>query len=217
MTLASIAFPYSLYLITDEAACRGRDVMAVTEAAVKGGVDLVQLREKNLADDAFLTRALRMKDMLDRYDVPLIINDNLAIAQACHAAGLHVGNTDMPPRTVRARWPACTVLGYSLEYEKQIQNAEAMCSDYLALSPVFATPTKTNTITEWGLAGTRKVRALTTTPLVAIGGINLHNAADVIRAGADCLAVVSAICSADDPARAAERLREEIEKSKQKR
>lgn len=215
--MIAIAFPYSLYLVTDEAACRGRDVMEVTEAAVKGGVDLVQLREKHLTDEAFLTRALRMKDMLDRYDVPLVINDNLAIAQACRAAGLHVGNTDIPPRTVRARWPACTVLGYSIEYEKQLQNEDAKCSDYLALSPVFATPTKTNTVTEWGLDGLRKVRALTSTPLVAIGGINLHNAGEVLRAGADCLAVVSAICSADDPARAAEMLRNEIEKSKQKR
>lgn len=211
------SFPHRLYLVTDEAACKGRDLVRVTEAAVKGGVDLVQIREKDLAEKEFLMKAIRLKEMLDRYNVPLIVNDNLLVAIACRAAGIHVGNSDVSPVTIRSQWPACGILGYSIEYEEQLQGANASLANYLALSPVFATPTKTNTIVTWGLEGIRKMRPLTIKPLVAIGGIHTGNAGDIIRAGADCLAVVSAICSADDPATAAAALRKEIEKALSRR
>lgn len=206
-------FPHRLYLVTDEDACKGRDLVRVTEAAVKGGVDLVQIREKDLAEREFLMKAIRLKEMLDRYNVPLIVNDNLLVAIACRAAGIHVGNSDVSPVTIRSQWPACGILGYSVEYEEQLQSENASLADYLALSPVFATPTKTDTVVTWRLEGIRKMRLLTTKPLVAIGGIHAGNAGDIIRAGADCLAVVSTICSADDPAKAAEELRKEIEKA----
>jgi thiamine-phosphate pyrophosphorylase len=209
----TIYFPYRLYLVTDQAACLGRDLTDVVEAAVKGGVDLVQIREKKLDDDAFLAKARRLKDMLDRYNVPLIVNDNLPIALECRAGGIHVGNSDVSPVTVRELWPDCTLLGYSIEYEEQLQHKAAEVSDYLALSPVFATPTKLDTTTVWALEGLRAMRPRTQKPLVAIGGIKKDNAFEVIRAGADCLAVVSAICSAPDPAHAAEAIRNEIEKA----
>ncbi|WP_187263253.1 thiamine phosphate synthase [Pontibacter beigongshangensis] len=205
-------FNYSLYLVTDEAACLGRDLVAVVEAAVKGGVDLVQLREKELPEEAFLAKSLRLKEMLDRYQVPLIINDNLKVAVRSGAAGIHVGNNDMTPAEILKRWTACGILGYSLEYEEHLQHPSADLADYLALSPVFSTPTKTDTVTEWGLEGISRIRSLTSKPLVAIGQVSAANAGAIIRAGADCLAVVSAICSAPDPARAAEALRNEIEK-----
>jgi thiamine-phosphate pyrophosphorylase len=119
----------------------------------------------------------------------------------------------MPPTTVRTTFPA-SLLGYSIEYEHQLQTEEAAVSDYLGLSPIFATRTKTDTVTEWGLEGIAKIRGLTTKPLVAIGSINTYNVASVIKAGADCIAVVSAICSAPSPAKAAEALRNEIEKAR---
>ncbi|MBA4145466.1 MAG: thiamine phosphate synthase [Cytophaga sp.] len=205
-------FPYRLYLVTDEQACLGRDLIQVTEEAVRGGVDLVQLREKKLTREAFLEKALRMKDMLDRYRVPLIINDNLWVAVQCQAAGLHVGNTDVAPDEVRRMWQVNPMIGYSVEEEVQIKSVSARHANYLGISPVFATPTKTDTITEWGLDGVRQIRSISVKPLVAIGGINKANARHVIAAGADCLAVVSAICSADHPAHAAELIRNEIEK-----
>ncbi|WP_374164635.1 thiamine phosphate synthase [Arcticibacter sp. MXS-1] len=205
-------FPYRLYLVTDEAALRGRDLLWMVEEAVKGGVDLVQLREKKLEDEAFLLRALQLKEMLQRYNVPLIINDNLVVAERCAAAGIHVGKSDIPPSLVRKRWPGCGILGYSIEYEAQLDSEEALTSDYIALSPVFSTPTKTDTVTEWKLGGIRRVRATTAKPLVAIGAISRYNAASVVEAGADCLAVVSAICSAEDPQKAAAEIRSEIEK-----
>ena len=206
-------FPHRLYLVTDEASCLGRDMIQVVEASVRGGVDLVQLREKNLGHDDFLSRALRLKEMLDRYGVPLIVNDSIAVALESSAAGIHVGNSDMPPVQVRKEWPGCKLLGYSIEYETQLNSDNALASDYLAISPVFSTPTKTNTVVEWKLEGVHRIRSLTDKPLVAIGGINPDNAGLIIKAGADCLAVVSAICSAADPERAAARLRTEIERS----
>ncbi len=205
-------FPYRLYLVTDEKACGERDLIQVTEDAVKGGVDLVQLREKNLGQKAFLEKALRLKDVLDRYNIPLIINDNLEIAMECVAAGIHVGNSDVSPGEIRMKWPDNPIVGYSIEDESQVTGMSAQYSDYLGVSPVFSTPTKTDTVVEWGLAGIRKIRTISSKPLVAIGGIKKENARMVVAAGADCLAVVSAICSAANPAVAAEMFRNEIEK-----
>lgn len=189
--------------------------MVVAEAAVRGGVDVVQLREKQADEPTFRARAARLAEMLARYEVPLIINDNLAVAQQVGAAGLHVGNKDLPPTHVRAAWPACGLLGYSIEYVAQLTTPETAAADYLGISPVFRTPTKTNTVTEWGLAGIRAIRAATGKPLVAIGNIHVGNARAVVQAGASCLAVVSAICQAADPERAAFDLRNELEKANQ--
>jgi thiamine-phosphate pyrophosphorylase len=206
-------FKYKLYLVTDEKACLGRDWLAVMEDAVKGGVDLVQIREKQLPEKDFLYKTQQLKEMLDRYGVPLIVNDNIDVAMQSGAAGVHVGNNDTAPIIIKQKWPDCGILGYSIEYEEQLQTANSAASDYLALSPIFSTATKTDTVTEWGLAGIRRIRLQTQKPLVAIGNINTSNAKSIIEAGADCLAVVSAICSATNPAKAAEQLRNEIEKA----
>ncbi|MFC6999685.1 thiamine phosphate synthase [Rufibacter roseus] len=206
-------FPYRLYLVTDEKACLGRDFFQVVEAAVKGGVDLVQIREKELSEAAFLEKTLRLRELLDQYEVPLVVNDNLGVAQQSSAAGIHVGNNDTSPQQIRNAWAGCGILGYSLEDETQLQLPHAQLADYIALSPVFATPTKTNTIIEWGLEGVSRIRSLIAKPLVAIGRVNADNAAGLVQAGADCLAVVSAILSAPDPAKAAEDIRNQIEKA----
>lgn len=206
-------FTSRLYLVVSEEACLGRDIVNVTEQAVKGGVDLVQLREKQLNDNEFITTALRLKEMLDRYNIPLIVNDNLHVAISGNAYGIHVGNNDILPSKIKSLWPQCGMLGYSIEYLEQLNNGEIEYADYLGISPVFSTPTKTDTVTEWGLEGIRNIRNLTDKSLVAIGRMNESNAYDVIKAGADCLAVVSAICGADNPAKAAEAIRNQIEKA----
>lgn len=206
-------FNYKLYLVTNQQACLHHDFFGVVEAAVKGGVDLVQIREKELGEKEFCSKALKLKELLDRYQVPLIVNDSLSVARQINAAGLHVGNNDLLPAFAREQWPQCGIIGYSLEDLQQLKSVDAAIADYIALSPVFSTPTKTNTIIEWGLEGIRQVRRLTKKPLVAIGNIHSGNARDVIRAGANCLAVVSGICSAKDPERAAANIRNEIEKA----
>ena len=205
-------FPYQLYLVISEEACLGRNFLEVAEAAVQGGVDLVQLREKNDTPEAFSNKAFELKELLDRYEVPLIINDNLEIATQCKAAGIHVGNSDMPPTKIRTAWESCQLLGYSIEYLEQLYNEQTYTSDYLGISPVFDTATKTDTVTTWGLDGIEKIRASTQKPLVAIGHMKASNVKKVIEAGADCIAVVSAICAAKNPKSAAKELRLEIEK-----
>ncbi|RDI16030.1 thiamine phosphate synthase [Flavobacterium sp. AG291] len=202
-----------LYLVVSREACRGRDIVTVTEQAIMGGVDMVQLREKNLSVQEFTETAIQLKNMLDRHNVPLIINDNVSVAKASGAYGIHVGNSDIPPSQIKIQWADCDMLGYSIEYLEQLTNAEIAFADYLGVSPVFSTATKTDTVTEWGLEGITQIRKLTDKPLVAIGNMNESNAFDVIKAGADCIAVVSAICGAKDPLKSAEVLRNQIEKA----
>ena len=203
----------SLYLVASQEACGSRDILWVVEQAVKGGVDLVQLREKHLDTEQFIKVAVPLKEVLDKYGVPLIINDNIEAARKSNAYGMHVGNNDISPAEIKRAWPECGMVGYSIEYIEQLDNEQIQYTDYLGISPVFNTPTKTDTVTEWGLEGIRLIRSLTYKPLVAIGNINSTNAYDVIKAGADSLAVVSAICAAINPAKAAEAIRNQIEKA----
>lgn len=205
------SFPYQLYLVISEQDCPGRNFLQVAERAILGGVDIIQLREKNLTASDYLAKAEQLKAITDKYAIPLIINDNLEVAQQVSATGIHVGNSDVDPSYIRQRWfHPRPLVGYSIEYLAQLKNQHVAMSDYLAISPVFNTDTKKDTITEWGLEGIAEIRQLTSKPLVAIGNIHLQNAYAVIQAGADCLAVVSAICKAENPEKAAYELKNEI-------
>lgn len=204
------SFPYHLYLVIAEAACNGRDFLEVADQAMQGGVDVIQLREKELTDPEFVYRAKLLKSITDKYNVPLIINDNADVMNEAHAAGIHVGNSDASPADIRKKYGSELIIGYSVEHIDQATNERAKQSDYIAASPVFSTLTKTDTVTEWGLAGLNAISKLTSKPLIAIGNMNLYNAASVIRAGADCIAVISAICSAADPRKAAYELKKMI-------
>jgi thiamine-phosphate pyrophosphorylase len=200
-----------LYLVTDHASLRGRTLTDVVLAAVQGGVTCVQLREKHLDSRDFYAQAVALMDLLQPWNIPLVINDRLDIAQACGAHGLHLGQSDVPVAKARALLPDSVFIGWSVETMEQVQQSAALPVDYLGVSPVFATPTKTDTAPPWGLEGLRGLRSLTPLPLVAIGGIHMHNASQVLQAGADSLAVVSAICSADDPCASAKELRNLID------
>ncbi|RFS17847.1 thiamine phosphate synthase [Emticicia sp. C21] len=200
-------FPYQLYLVISEEACQGRDFLKVAEQAIIGGVEIIQLREKNTDTPIFIEKALRLKEITERYNVPLIINDNLEVANAVQAFGIHVGNTDTPPTEIRSRWGNQLQIGYSIEYLSQLETMETATANHLGISPIFSTATKTDTVTEWGLEGIRLIRSLTDKPLIAIGNMNKTNAVSVVQAGADSIAVVSAICSAENPQKAAYELR----------
>ena len=186
-----------LHLVTDSELCGARGVQAVVAAAVAGGVSCVQLREKTLETRAFVERARALKQLLAPLGVPLIINDRLDVALACEADGVHVGQGDMAPADVRRLMPQALMA----------LAAAAEPVDYYGISPVFATATKADAAPALGLDGLRAIRALTLRPLVAIGGIGADNAASVMAAGADGLAVVSALCAAADPQAAARTLR----------
>jgi thiamine-phosphate pyrophosphorylase len=203
-------FPYQLYFVISEAACKGRDFLKVAEQAIAGGVEIIQLREKDIDTLDFMEKTLRLKEITDRYDVPLIINDNVEVANAVQAFGVHVGNSDTSPTEIRSRWGNQLQIGYSIEYLSQLDSQETAIADHLGISPVFSTATKTDTVTEWGLEGIQLIRSLTNKPLIAIGNMNKSNLGAVIQAGADCIAVVSAICAAENPEKAAYELRNEI-------
>ncbi|SHM13056.1 thiamine-phosphate diphosphorylase [Chryseobacterium carnipullorum] len=204
-------FPYQLYLVISEADCMGRNFVKVAEQAILGGVDVIQLREKNSSTESFLTKALQLIELTEKYSIPLIINDHVEVAEKINAAGIHVGNSDAAPTYLRQQTHLSKkIIGYSIEYLSQLDNEQTAVSDYLGISPVFSTDTKTDTVTEWGLEGIKTIRQLTEKPLVAIGHIHSGNAKEVINAGADCIAVVSAICGASDPQKAAYQLKNEI-------
>ena len=199
-----------LYLVTDQSLVRGRPLADVVAAAVQGGVSCVQLREKDLGSREFLAQALLLKKLLAPLRVPLVINDRIDIALACGAEGVHLGQSDLPVTEARKLLPPEVFIGWSVESMDEVLQSAALpldSLDYLGVSPIFATPTKTDTGNAWGLDGLARVRAATALPLVAIGGIHAGNARQVLRAGADGLAVVSALCAADDPQAAAAGIR----------
>ncbi|RZF62240.1 thiamine phosphate synthase [Sphingobacterium corticibacterium] len=204
------SFPYKLYLVISESDCKGRNFLEVAEQAILGGVDIIQVREKKDDIDTFIRKARQLKEMTDKYRIPLIINDNLEVAKKVDSVGIHVGNNDVPPVEIRKQWDDTKYVGYSIEFLEQLENEQAAVSDYLGISPVFSTPTKTDTVTEWGLEGVAEIRRLTDKPLVAIGNIHLYNVKSVVHAGADCIAVVSEICGATNPQKAAYELKNEI-------
>ncbi|WP_419867967.1 thiamine phosphate synthase [Chryseobacterium sp. CT-SW4] len=205
------SFPYRLYLVISEKDCLGKDLIRVAEQAILGGVDIIQLREKDCSDHLFLQNAQRLKELTDKHNIPLIINDNTEVAKKADAEGIHVGNNDTPPLILKQDpFFRNKIVGYSIEYLHQLESENTLLSDYLGISPVFRTPTKNDTVTEWGIQGIEKIRSLTDKPLVAIGNINLGNAKQIIKAGADCIAVVSAICAAPDPQKAAWQLKNKI-------
>ncbi|MGE0931005.1 thiamine phosphate synthase [Peijinzhouia sedimentorum] len=204
------SFPYKLYLVISQADCKGQNFLTIAEQAILGGVDVIQLREKNDLTETYIRKAFQLKEITTKYQIPLIINDNIEVAKKVDAIGIHVGTKDITPTEIRNQWSETKYIGYSIEYLEQLGNEQVVLSDYLGISPVFKTPTKTDTITEWGLDGIRTMRNLTDKPLVAIGNIRLNNLKSVIKAGADCIAVVSAICSATNPQKAAYELKNEI-------
>ncbi len=195
-----------LYLVTDRDLSLGRPLEEVVRQCVQGGVSMVQLREKDLPTRDFINEALRIKAVLAPTGVPLIINDRVDVAVAVEADGVHVGQEDMPYEMARKLLGPEAIIGLSVENEEQVYEAEKIDADYLGVSPIFETPTKTDTRGSWGLSGMSWVREHSRHNLVAIGGLNETNIAGVVQAGADSIAVVSALCSAPDPEATARKL-----------
>ena len=197
--------PFALYLVTDRALSLGRPLVNVVRDAIAGGVTCVQLREKEASSREFYDLARALLAVTRPAGIPLIINDRLDIALAAGADGVHVGQSDLPLDAVRRLAPPEFIIGVSAESTADAVAAAAAGASYVAASPVFATPTKTDTAPALGLDGLAALRAALppVCPLVAIGGIHLSNAASVLAAGADGLAVVSEIMSAPAPKAAA--------------
>ena len=191
---------FRLCLVTDRPLCLGRPLIPLICAAVKGGADAVQLREKNCATREFIALARAVKRAVK---IPLIINDRADVALACRADGLHIGQTDMLYEDARRLLGPRAIIGLTVDTPAQARAAEKLDVDYLGISPVFSTATKNTVSPPWGLDGIRRLRAVSRHRLIAIGGICVSNAAAAVSTGADGVAAVSAICSAKNPERAA--------------
>lgn len=192
-------FDLSLYLVTDRPLARGRDMRWIVEEAVRGGCTIVQLREKDCDTRTFVDLALQLKAELSKTGVPLIINDRLDVALAVDADGVHIGQSDMPYELARKMLGPDKIIGLSVENMDDLHKANELDVDYIGISPVFSTATKTDTARPFGLDGAREAMALSRHPAVGIGGMNHRTAKDVMACGVDGIAVVSDIVSADSP------------------
>jgi thiamine-phosphate pyrophosphorylase len=199
-------FDPALYLVTDRSLSLGRPLSFIVGEALAGGVTMVQLREKTSSDLAFYQLALAIKSLLKNTDVPLLINDRVDIALAADADGVHLGQQDLPCEIARRLLGPKKLIGLSVESVQQALDANRLDIDYLAVSPVFGTPTKTDTAQPVGLEGLKAISAVSRFPVIAIGGMNEQTAAEAIRHGANGIAVVSAIVSSSDPKGASTRL-----------
>lgn len=195
-----------LYLVTDRDLSLGRTLEEVVSEAVAGGVTIVQLREKDAPTGEFVQLAMRLKEMLRPFGVPLIINDRVDVALAVDAEGVHIGQSDMPYEIARKLLGHDKIIGLSVESMDDVLRANELDVDYIGISPVYGTPTKTDTAEPFGLEGLRKAVSMSVHPTVAIGGMNASTIGEVISSDVDGVAVVSAICSASSPRDAASEL-----------
>ena len=210
---AGTRIDYSLYLVTDRGISRGRSTAEIVGAAVRGGVTCVQLREKLCSTREFIKEARSLQLLLRHHRIPLIINDRLDVALAIDADGVHLGQNDMPLADARRLVGGNMIIGISAENVEDAVAAEQEGADYIGISPVFATATKIDTATPLGLAGIRLIRRAVKIPLVGIGGVNVTNIRDIVCAGADGAAVVSAIVAAACPETAAAELKKLLTKT----
>lgn len=203
-------FDLRLYAVTDRAWTGRRTLPEQIEEALEAGVTLVQLREKELDDDAFLAEAREVKKITDRYNVPLLINDNVQVAIACGAAGVHVGQDDLEAGEVRRRLGPDKIIGVTAKTVEQARRAEAAGADYLGSGAVFGTATKKDAL-PMTMERLREITGSVSIPVVAIGGINRENIGRLAGTGVAGAAVVSGIFGAEDIRAAVHSLRSQID------
>ena len=205
---------YSLYLVTDRGLSLGRGNFEVIQAAVEGGVTLVQLREKEATTRDFYQEGLKIRTYLKARDIPLIINDRIDIALALGAEGVHLGQEDMPIDLAREILGPQKIIGASVFTLEEAKIAEELGADYLGLSPIFVTETKPELIKQIGIEGIPLLKEAVQIPVVGIGSMSESNAYEAVKAGLDGVAVVSAICSREDPKAAAAAIKAEVIRAK---
>ncbi len=201
-----------LYVIVGPDATRDRPVVEVAEAALQGGARVLQLRDKSGDRGDVLPVAVRLRELCHDHDGLFFVNDDIALGFASDADGVHLGQSDLPVDVARRILAPNKLIGRSNNTDAEVEESVSMGVDYVAVGAVFPTTTVGKGARQAiGLDGIRSARDLTDLPLVAIGGINESNVGAVIRAGADCVSVISAVTMADDPEAAARRLVHAIE------
>lgn len=196
-----------LYVVTDRTWLGERILANQVEETIKAGATFVQLREKNISFDEFLKEAQQIKRVTDKYNIPFVINDNIEVALAAHADGIHVGQSDMNAKDVRALIGQDKILGVSAVTVEQALLAEQSGADYIGVGAVFATITKNDADTV-SLETLKQICDAVTIPVVAIGGICEENISQLRGSGIDGVAVVSAIFAKSDILKATKKLRD---------
>ena len=195
---------YSLYLVTDRSFLEDKTIKEAVEEAIKGGVTLVQVREKDASSREFYKVALEIKQVTDKYKIPLIIDDRIDIAQAVDAAGVHLGQSDLPLKKAREILGKDKIIGISVGTVSEAKEAEIGGADYLGIGTIFFTGTKKDIKTPIGIEGLTEIVRSTNIPSVAIGGIDQHNVKDVMSSGTNGVAVISAILAKKNIQKAAD-------------
>ena len=203
---------WRLYVITDERIGRGRSHLAIAEAAIRGGADVIQLRDKEASGGRLYEIAVRLRKLTRDAKVPFLVNDRIDVALAVDADGVHVGQDDLPASAARKILGPGKILGVSAATAGEVAEAERDGADYLGVGPVFeARETKADAGDPGGPALIERIRRQTRLPIVAIGGIDAGNFRQMLEAGANAVAVISAVIAADDIERAARRLKRLLE------
>ncbi|WP_025661309.1 thiamine phosphate synthase [Rhizobium sp. IBUN] len=202
----------SLYLVLDPGLCAGFGMVETARAAVAGGATVVQLRDKHADTPLMIETGRALKAALSGTGALLIVNDDVEAAVAIGADGLHIGQEDLDAPTARARIGDDMILGLSVETEALAARVDPAIVDYAGIGPVFATSTKADHKEPTGFAGLARLVRVCPVPAVAIGGLKAVHVGDAFAAGADGLAVVSAICGTRDPEAAAREIAENIRK-----
>jgi len=194
-----------LYVILDRQFLVGRDELDVTRQIIEGGARVIQLRDKQSKKGGLLLVAQKLKELCSQADVLFIINDYLDLAMAVDADGLHIGQEDLPLPVVRRELPIDKIVGCSVTTLSQATKAQDEGADYIAVGSIFPTTTKKET-TVVGVDMLKELKQIVSTPLVAIGGINQNNIGEVVAAGADAVAVISAVLGEKDVRGAVQKL-----------
>jgi len=195
---------YSLYLVTDRSFLKDKSIAESVEEAIKGGVTLVQVREKDTSSRDFYKVALEIKQVTDKYKIPLIIDDRIDIALAVDAAGVHLGQSDLPLKKAREILSKDKIIGISVGNLSEAKEAEIGGADYVGIGTIFFTGTKKDIKTPIGIEGLTEIVRSINIPSVAIGGIDQGNARKVMRSGTSGVAVISAILGKENIQKAAE-------------
>jgi thiamine-phosphate pyrophosphorylase len=200
-----------LYAVTDRSWLNGETLESTVEKVLAAGVTFLQLREKDLSDEEFLTEANKIKPLAQKYHIPFVINDNIEVAIKCGADGVHVGQSDIVDKNVRTLVGPDMILGISANTVETAKRAEESGADYIGVGAVFGTATKKDA-QAISVERLREICAAVSIPVVAIGGINEHNILQLANSGVDGVAVISAIFAKPDVADATRTLRKLSEK-----
>jgi thiamine-phosphate pyrophosphorylase len=204
---------FDLYLITDRSLTGGRDLLWVVEQALEGGVRAIQLREKDLDGRRLYGLAAKARRLCERYDAMLFINDRVDLALAIDAAGVQLGNMSLPVSAARSLLGPDKLIGASIHSLTEVRTAEREGADFLVFGPVFYTPTKAAYGAPQGVTALRELVESSAIPVYGIGGVSLSNAGQVLSAGAEGIALISAIIGAPDPKSATRELLDLLKKN----